>query len=204
LVARLELGYVARHGDPARKRDLAWNGIAADRRLRMGPVNLLPVGPTTPTGYCSACSFDWLKPRRLVNVKAMSNDSLNQPMTPADEHTAALFIQMVFQLSSLATMLLGRAPHPDTGQTMKDLEAAQVVIDQLDMLERKTKGNLSKAEEQVLRGSLTDLRMAYVEAIHAPAPGPDVSASSEESKTAAEPQPTATTDESKVKFSKKY
>jgi hypothetical protein len=134
----------------------------------------------------------------------MSNDAPSQTMGTADEQTAALFIQMVFQLSSLATMLLGRAPHPESGQTLQDLDAARVVIDQLDMLERKTKGNLSKAEEQLLRGTLTDLRMAYVEAVKAPRPtSPSAPESPAESKdtagTGAQPS-----EESKVKFSKKY
>jgi len=135
----------------------------------------------------------------------MSHDSHIPSAPSADDQTAVLFIQMVFQLSSLATMLMGRAPHPDTGKTMKDLEAARMVIDQLDMLERKTKGNLSKAEEQLLRGTLTDLRMAYVEATNAPASKPDPTSEPEqESPPGKEAEASQQTEESKVKFTKKY
>jgi len=135
----------------------------------------------------------------------MSDDSKNPTTVAGDEQTAALFIQMVFQLSSLATMLVGKTPHPDTGKTMKDLVAAQVVIDQLAMLEIKTKGNLSKAEEQLLRGTLTDLRLAYVEATNTPdSKRGDTSGPKEESKPATTPEPPQAADESKVKFSKKY
>ena len=42
--AKLELMHIARYGDTAEERDLALNGIAAARRLRIVPVNLMPVG----------------------------------------------------------------------------------------------------------------------------------------------------------------
>src|SRR5260221_7676178 len=42
--ATLELMHIARHGDTAKERDLALKGIAAARRSRIVPVNLMPVG----------------------------------------------------------------------------------------------------------------------------------------------------------------
>ena len=42
--AKLELIHIARHGDTAKERTLALNGIAAARRSRIVPVNLMPVG----------------------------------------------------------------------------------------------------------------------------------------------------------------
>jgi hypothetical protein len=42
--AKLELMHIARYGDTAKERDLALNGIAAARRSRIIPVNLMPVG----------------------------------------------------------------------------------------------------------------------------------------------------------------
>src|SRR5437879_1359163 len=42
--AKLELVHIARHGDTDRERKLALNGIAAARRWRIIPVNLMPVG----------------------------------------------------------------------------------------------------------------------------------------------------------------
>jgi hypothetical protein len=127
------------------------------------------------------------------------------------EKTSMLFMQMVFQLSSLATMLLGKAPHPETGETKRDLEAAQLMIDQLDMLETKTKGNLTHDEAQLLKQTLMSLRMAYVEAVSQPASSKSKeegkTASTEEaaSETEAAPQVKAANDsESKKRFTKKY
>src|SRR5271163_3831557 len=42
--ATLELMHITRLGDTARERDLALSGMTAARRLRIVPVNLMPVG----------------------------------------------------------------------------------------------------------------------------------------------------------------
>jgi hypothetical protein len=131
-----------------------------------------------------------------------------------EEMMSALFAHMVMQQANIAMMMLGKVAHPETGKTMQDLDAAKLFIDQLEMLEAKTKGNLSKEEEQLLKQSLMSLRMAFVEAINAAqAEGskPEAGAVSGESvhqeaapanAPAAEPAPAA--EESHKKFSKKY
>lgn len=43
-----------------------------------------------------------------------------------------------------------------------DLELARYNIDMLETLEEKTKGNLSKQEEKVLKDTLNQVRIAYV------------------------------------------
>src|SRR6266513_3525420 len=78
---------------------------------------------------------------------------------------AALFVQLVMQQSNMALMLLGKVAHPETGQVVKDVEAARLFIDQLEMLEAKTKGNLSKEEEALLKQTLMTLRLNFVEAV---------------------------------------
>ena len=83
---------------------------------------------------------------------------------------SARFAHMVAQQSSMALMLLGKTAHPETGQTVQDLDAAQFFIDQLEMLELKTKGNLSPEEAALLKQSLMSLRMAFVESVNAPSP----------------------------------
>ena len=83
---------------------------------------------------------------------------------------SALFAQMVMQQSSMAMMLLGKTAHPETGKIVRDLEAARLFIDQLEMLEFKTKGNLNQEEAALLKQSLMSLRMAFVEAVDSPPP----------------------------------
>jgi hypothetical protein len=82
-----------------------------------------------------------------------------------DEMMSALFAHLVMQQSNMAMMLMGKAPHPETGQTMRDLESAKLFIDLLEMLEAKTKGNLTKEEQSLLKQSLTTVRMGFVEAV---------------------------------------
>ena len=87
------------------------------------------------------------------------------PPASRDEMMAAIFANMVVQQTNMALMFLGRIPHPQTGQAELDLESAQMFIDQLEMLNAKTKRNLSKDEDRLLQQSLTGLRMAFVESM---------------------------------------
>jgi hypothetical protein len=86
---------------------------------------------------------------------------------------SALFASMVVQNTNMALIFLGEQPNPQTGQTVQDLEHAQYFIDLLEMLAVKTKGNLDKQEDALLKQSLTHLRLAFVEAVeHPPQPAP--------------------------------
>lgn len=102
------------------------------------------------------------------NVSAAAGGPAEKP--GADARHSALFISMVLQYSDLATLALGRAAHPETGKRMRDLEAARLFIDQLEMLEVKTRGNLTPDEASVLRSALTNLRLAFVEEAAKPEP----------------------------------
>ncbi|MCU0785272.1 MAG: DUF1844 domain-containing protein [Verrucomicrobia bacterium] len=129
---------------------------------------------------------------------------------------SALFAQMVLQQSNLAMMLLGKTPHPETGQPMRDLEAAKLFIDQLEMLEVKTKGNLYPQETALLKQSLMALRLAFVATVNAPeAPArtaESTAATAKESPPAAAENKTApaestsadSEEETQKRFSKKY
>jgi len=128
---------------------------------------------------------------------------------------AALFANMVFQQTNMTLMLLGRTPHPETGETLHDTEAARMFIDQLEMLEVKTRGNLTKEEAGLLKQSLMTVRLAFVEAVETagktpaqPEPAAPAIEPAQAAAPASPPQtpPTcsATEEESRKKFSKKY
>jgi len=87
----------------------------------------------------------------------------------SQDYRAALFASLVLQQTNMGLTLLGKSPHPDTGLKSVDLDSSKLIIDQLEMLAVKTKGNLDKREEQLLKDSLTGLRMAFVEAANSPA-----------------------------------
>jgi hypothetical protein len=128
-----------------------------------------------------------------------------------EDMQAALFAQLVMQQTNLALMLLGKMPNPQSGETTRDLDSARLFIDQLEMIEAKTKGNLSRDESHLLQQSLMALRMAFVEAVESPAKPAEQAAGAKpqptvaESKAApAEPASAATAEESPKRFSKKY
>jgi hypothetical protein len=61
-----------------------------------------------------------------------------------------------------AWIALGAIPNPMTDKTEEDITQAKFLIDSLEMLEKKTKGNLEKEEAEMLEHLLYELRMAYV------------------------------------------
>lgn len=99
----------------------------------------------------------------------MSESSLNA-VTPQCEIMTARFANLVIQTTNMALMCLGHAPNPQTGETMRDLEGARMFIDQLEMVEVKTKDNLTRDEEKLLQQSLMHLRLAFVEVVEHPEP----------------------------------
>ena len=165
-----------------------------------------------------------------MNDAALSDD---RPASP-EEMMAAMFASMVIQQTNMAMMMLGKVPHPETGETFLDLDSARMFIDQIEMLAVKTKGNLDKREEHLLKQSLTALHMTFVEVMDAQtaAPGPQpaqpASAATETPPAPAEskvpepaqhapppspapapaaaptPAPAVAEEESRKRFSKKY
>lgn len=131
-----------------------------------------------------------------------------------EEMMSALFAHLIMQQSNMAMMLMGKVAHPETGQVTKDMEAAKLFIDLLDMLEAKTKGNLSKEEAGLLKQTLMSLHLTFVEAVESspsPAqpsePKAEARAGSSPETRQAEPETGASSDQEedhRKKFSKKY
>ncbi len=86
----------------------------------------------------------------------------------ADAQDPASFISFVMSIASNAASALGMMEHPVTHQREVDPELGKHWIDILGMLQKKTSGNLSVAERNMLEGLLHDLRMQYVSLINAP------------------------------------
>src|ERR1700719_2942129 len=73
------------------------------------------------------------------------------------------FIEFVMMQAQNAALFLGQIPNPQTGKGEVNLELAKMFIDQLAMIQEKTRGNLSNEESAVLRNTLSNLQMAFVE-----------------------------------------
>ena len=116
------------------------------------------------------------------------------------------FLDMVGLFSTQAMISLGKLANPATGKAEKNLPAARLFIDTLEMLERKTHGNITSDESKVLQTALTDLRLMFVEESKTPAEPskPSESAKPEPLKSDTSTDASAKADDSKVKFHKSY
>ena len=97
----------------------------------------------------------------------------SQPAQPAqaarDAQTATAeaspeltFLDLISMLATNALVQLGEVPDPSSGEKMENLRAAQDMISFLDMLQKKTEGNLDKNEEEAVEQILYDLRMRFM------------------------------------------
>ena len=128
------------------------------------------------------------------------------------------FIEFVVMHAQNAALFLGQIPNPKTGQGEVNLDLARMFIDQLAMIQEKTRGNLTSEEAKVLSNALSNLQMAFVEVARehptdamrpeAPEAAPSPKPAEQSSTASPEPStPTSSTEpetESRKKFTKSY
>jgi Domain of unknown function (DUF1844) len=85
-----------------------------------------------------------------------------QKTTQSGEMTQR-FLEFVVMHAQNAALFLGQIPNPRTGEPEVNLDLAKMFIDQLEMIQEKTRGNLTNEETAVLRNTLSNLPMAFVE-----------------------------------------
>jgi hypothetical protein len=88
--------------------------------------------------------------------KAKEQSEARGPLPPGN------FAALVSMLTTQALFALGLLKIKGQEEKEPDLALAKYNIDMLETLEEKTKGNLTKEEEQVLSNTLSELRMGYV------------------------------------------
>jgi hypothetical protein len=125
------------------------------------------------------------------------------------------FIEFVVMQAQNAALFLGQIPNPKTGEPEVNLDLARMFIDQLEMIQEKTRGNLTNEEAAVLRNTLSNLQIAYVEAasgkpaVPAQAEAPQAAQPAEQlpADVSEPPVPMTSTEpetESRKKFTKSY
>jgi Domain of unknown function (DUF1844) len=128
------------------------------------------------------------------------------------------FIEFVMMHAQNAALFLGQIPNPKTGEAEINLDLARMFIDQLEMIQEKTRGNLTNEETTILRNALSNLQMAFVEASgtagsqraaqpEAPQPAPSQAVEQPRSGDPEQSPPIASTEpepESRKKFTKSY
>jgi hypothetical protein len=129
------------------------------------------------------------------------------------------FIEFVVMHAQNAALFLGQIPNPRTGEAEVNLDLAKMFIDQLAMIQEKTRGNLTSEEAKVLSNALSNLQMAFVEVSGgaqpqggpqpeapeaAPPPAAAEQAAKSESETSAPTKSAEPESESRKKFTKSY
>jgi D-alanyl-D-alanine carboxypeptidase len=83
---------------------------------------------------------------------------------PADIQMPPASLELlVTTLATEALVALGQVPHPATGELHSHRNQAQYLIDTIDVLRQKTKGNLTPDEERMIESILHQLRMVFLE-----------------------------------------
>ena len=124
------------------------------------------------------------------------------------------FIEFVVMHAQNAALFLGQIPNPKTGEGEVNLDLARMFIDQLAMIQEKTRGNLTSEETKVLSNALSNLQMAYVEVARespkgagqaeAPEAAPAEQPSTAQTESSAPITSTEPETESRKKFTKSY
>lgn len=84
---------------------------------------------------------------------------------PAAPEADPRFNEFVILQAQNAGLFLGQIPNPHTGEKQINLRAARSVIDSLDMLAVKTRGNLTATEEKLLATALDNLHPLFQTAL---------------------------------------
>jgi hypothetical protein len=85
------------------------------------------------------------------------------PSTVGNSEMAQRFVQFVMMQTQNIFYVLGKIPSPDGRPIPPNLEAAKLLIDQLEMIHEKTRGNLSEQESSILNDALKNVRLTFVE-----------------------------------------
>jgi len=104
--------------------------------------------------------------REAAKIPAAQTEAAKTAAAPPPAETPKrlpAFENLVRMLGSNAAMVLGAYADPQTGQPMLDPEAARELIDMLDALHEKTKGNLAPEEDTLLLDLLGKLKMTFLE-----------------------------------------
>ena len=102
--------------------------------------------------------------REAVKEKAAQAAAEKTAAPPAETpKKLPAFENLVRMIGSNAAMVLGAYADPRTGEPVIDPEAARELIDMLDALHSKTKGNLAPEEDSMILDLLGKLKMTYLE-----------------------------------------
>ncbi len=99
------------------------------------------------------------------NIDESWKDSIKKDEPQKEEVTSPPQADFKFFITTLgiqASIFMGVLENPATGKTEENLPQAKFMIDTLDIVKEKTKGNLTSEESTLLENILYELKMLYV------------------------------------------
>ncbi len=178
---RPEVVELERREEEAAAKEAAAKKAAAAANSSAKPAATVHPNPTTKSGANPSAASAAAAGKSAVADAEASYDAKAKPgsslITPGDAtssesaqvaageqtHSSRSFQMLVDFLTRNAAAMLGGMADPRTGQPFVDLEGAREVIDMLDALREKTRGNLSKEDDQLLLEVLGSLKLTFME-----------------------------------------
>jgi PIN domain nuclease of toxin-antitoxin system len=80
-----------------------------------------------------------------------------------DDKNSQLFFSLIYTFQMQAMMQMGKLKNPMTEKVEKDMDAASMSIDMIEMLNSKTQNNLNDDEKRFVTQVLSDLKLNFVE-----------------------------------------
>ena len=90
----------------------------------------------------------------------------NTDQTESQQIPTVDFISYLANLVETGRLYLEGIPNPETDEVVTNLPLVKHIIDTIEMLEEKTKGNLTAPEANFLANTLYELRMGYVRTLN--------------------------------------
>jgi hypothetical protein len=106
---------------------------------------------------------------KAKSAPAQSNEPTASTGETDPEMPPASFELLLTMLATEALVALGQVPHPVTGKAQVQRNLAKYLIDMLDLLQHKTKGNLTDYEDKLLENVLHQMRMIFIQTADQPA-----------------------------------
>jgi hypothetical protein len=102
------------------------------------------------------------KDEELLNSANEFNSKESKEDFFEDNDIKVDFATFIYSLNAQVLVYLGKLPNPVSGKYEKSKETAKYLIDTIEMLSVKTKGNLNEDESKLIDNILYDLRMFYI------------------------------------------
>ena len=112
---------------------------------------------------------DWKTEAAQEKERLAGQERASRPTAGAEP--TANFVELVNLMAMQAAIGLGGYQGPGGERIPPNANMAKHHIDLLEVLEKKTAGNLTEEEKRILDGVMYELRLQYVQAVSAPRSG---------------------------------